>query len=65
MAELSATEAGAGSVVRRLRSILAGSAGNLVEIYDWFAYSSFAIYFAAVFFPHGDRTLQLLNTAAK
>ena len=50
--------------VARLRSILAGSAGNLVEIYDWFAYSSFAIYFAKVFFPHGDHTLQLLNAAA-
>jgi len=48
----------------RLKSIMAGSAGNLVEIYDWFAYSSFAIYFAKVFFPHGDRTLQLLNAAA-
>jgi MHS family alpha-ketoglutarate permease-like MFS transporter len=49
---------------RRLKSIFGGSAGNLVEIYDWFAYASFAIYFAPVFFPHGDRTAQLLNSAA-
>ena len=41
-----------------------GSAGNLVELYDWFAYASFALYFAKVFFPHCDRTAQLLNTAA-
>jgi MHS family alpha-ketoglutarate permease-like MFS transporter len=48
----------------RLRSIVGGSAGNLVEIYDWFAYTTFAIYFAKAFFPKGDETLQLLNTAA-
>src|SRR5581483_11364257 len=48
----------------RLRSIVGGSAGNLVEIYDWFAYTTFAIYFAKAFFPKGDQTLQLLNTAA-
>ena len=47
----------------RLRSIVTGSAGNLVEIYDWFAYASFALYFAKVFFPRGDQTAQLLNTA--
>lgn len=59
-----AADSKAGGGLSRLRSILGGSAGNLVEIYDWFAYASFAIYFAKVFFPHGDRTLQLLNTAA-
>ena len=50
--------------VARLRSILSGSAGNLVELYDWFAYASFAIYFAKVFFPGGDQTAQLLKVAA-
>ncbi|WP_242113261.1 MFS transporter [Luteimonas aquatica] len=49
---------------RRLRSIFSGSAGNLVEWYDWLAYSSFAIYFAPHFFPKGDRNLELLNSAA-
>ena len=49
---------------QRLKSIVAGSAGNLVEWYDWFAYATFAIYFAPVFFPKGDATAQLLNTAA-
>jgi MFS transporter, MHS family, alpha-ketoglutarate permease len=48
----------------RLKAIIGGSAGNLVEWYDWFAYASFSIYFAPVFFPKGDLTAQLLNTAA-
>ena len=50
--------------VSRLRSIISGSVGNLVEWYDWYAYSAFALYFAPVFFPHGSATAQLLNTAA-
>src|SRR5437870_13396545 len=53
-----------GSPRRRLRNIVGGSAGNLVEWYDWYAYSAFALYFAPVFFPKGDPTAQLLNTAA-
>ena len=48
----------------RLRNIIGGSAGNLVEWYDWYVYSAFALYFAPVFFPDGDLTSQLLNTAA-
>ncbi|HVR89867.1 MAG TPA: MFS transporter [Novosphingobium sp.] len=48
---------------QRLISIIGGSAGNLVEWYDWFAYASFAIYFAPVFFPKADPTAQLLSTA--
>ena len=48
----------------RLRSVIGGSAGNLVELYDWFAYSSFALYFAKSFFPKGDQTAQLLSAAA-
>jgi len=50
--------------LNRLRAILGGSAGNLVEWYDWFAYASFSLYFAPVFFPKGDPTSQLLQTAA-
>ena len=49
---------------RRLRSIFSGSAGNLVEWYDWYVYAAFSLYFAQSFFPKGDRTSQLLNTAA-
>jgi MFS transporter, MHS family, alpha-ketoglutarate permease len=47
---------------QRLKSIIGGSAGNLVEWYDWFAYATFSIYFAPVFFPKGDLTAQLLGT---
>ena len=50
--------------VSRLRSIISGSIGNLVEWYDWYAYSAFALYFAPIFFPKGNPTAQLLNTAA-
>jgi MHS family alpha-ketoglutarate permease-like MFS transporter len=49
---------------RRLRSILGGSAGNLVEWYDWYAYSACSLYFAGTIFPPGDRTAQLLDAAA-
>lgn len=48
----------------RLRSIFSGSVGNLIEWYDWYVYSAFALYFAKSFFPAGDSTAQLLNTAA-
>ncbi|MEV0233720.1 MFS transporter [Nonomuraea sp. NPDC050786] len=45
------------------KAVIGGSIGNLVEWYDWFVYSSFAVYFAASFFPKGNTTAQLLNTA--
>jgi MHS family alpha-ketoglutarate permease-like MFS transporter len=48
----------------RLKSIVGGSAGNLVEWYDWYAYSVLTIYFAPVFFPKEDKTAQLLSAAA-
>jgi MFS transporter, MHS family, alpha-ketoglutarate permease len=44
--------------------MLAGSAGNLVEWYDWYVYSAFSLYFAPIFFPSGDRTAELLGAAA-
>ncbi|MCW5572736.1 MAG: MFS transporter [Steroidobacteraceae bacterium] len=50
--------------VNRLRSIVGGSIGNLVEWYDWYVYAAFALYFAHAFFPQGDQTAQLLNAAA-
>src|ERR1700676_1578925 len=53
-----------GGALARLKAILGGSAGNFVEWYDWFAYASFSLYFAKVFFPQGDQTAQLLQTAA-
>jgi len=48
---------------QRLKGIFGGSAGNLVEWYDWFAYTGFSIYFASAFFPEGDDTAQLLKAA--
>src|SRR5207247_1098406 len=48
---------------RRIIAIVGASSGNLVEWYDFYAYSFTALYFAPAFFPSGDRTTQLLNTA--
>jgi len=48
----------------RARAAIAGSAGNLIEWYDFYAYAYTALYFASAFFPEGDRTAQLLNVAA-
>jgi len=47
----------------RLKSIFGGSIGNLVEWYDWYSYSAFALYFSPVFFPKSDPTAQLMDTA--
>ncbi|CAH0191716.1 MULTISPECIES: MFS transporter [Pseudomonas] len=49
---------------QRIKSIFSGSVGNLVEWYDWYVYAAFSLYFAKAFFPQGDLTAQLLNTAA-
>jgi MHS family alpha-ketoglutarate permease-like MFS transporter len=57
-------DAAAHSPRRRIVNIVGGSAGNLVEWFDWYVYAAFALYFAPVFFPKGDSTAQLLNTAA-
>lgn len=52
------------STTKRLKSIIRGSIGNLIEWYDWYVYAAFSIYFAKSFFPHGNLTAQLLNTSA-
>lgn len=57
-------QSSAATNTKRLRSILGGSAGNLVEWYDWYVYSAFSLWFAPVFFPAGDRTSELLGAAA-
>src|SRR6476661_11009390 len=64
------THAAAGSdslhltdVRRRLKAIFIGSIGNLVEWYDFYAYTAFALYFANAFFPGHDPVLQQLNAA--
>src|SRR4051794_22763753 len=63
MAQSAAASEGQMSAFARIKAILGGSAGNLVEWYDWFAYSSTSLYFAAHFFPKGDATAQQLQTA--
>ncbi len=44
-------------------NVIRGSLGNLIEWYDWYTYAAFSVYFASVFFPSGNQTAQLLNTA--
>ncbi|MBS1818780.1 MAG: MFS transporter [Acidobacteria bacterium] len=48
---------------RRVAAIFVGSIGNLVEWYDFYAYSAFALYFASAFFPGSDPVVQQLNAA--
>lgn len=48
---------------RRIFAIVAASSGNLVEWFDFYVYSFCALYFAPAFFPSGNATTQLLNTA--
>ncbi len=48
---------------QRVRSIIGGSLGNLVEWYDWYVYSAFALYFSGAFFPSDDKTAELLKSA--
>ncbi|GJG94563.1 MFS family transporter [Cupriavidus pauculus] len=48
---------------KRVFAIVAASSGNLVEWFDFYIYAFCAIYFAPAFFPKGDPTAQLLNTA--
>lgn len=48
---------------RRIMAIVGSSSGNLVEWYDFYCYAFFALYFAPAFFPKGDSTSQLLQTA--
>jgi MHS family alpha-ketoglutarate permease-like MFS transporter len=50
-------------VERRVKDIFIGSVGNLVEWYDFYAYTAFALYFAPAFFPNSDPVVQQLNAA--
>jgi len=47
----------------RIRSIIGGSLGNLVEWYDFYIFSAFSLYFAHSFFPNGNPVVELLNTS--
>jgi len=48
---------------RRILAIVGASSGNLVEWFDFYIYSFLSLYFAPAFFPSGNMTTQLLNTA--
>jgi MHS family alpha-ketoglutarate permease-like MFS transporter len=48
---------------QRVFAIVGASSGNLVEWFDFYIYSFCALYFSSAFFPKGDPTSQLLNTA--
>ncbi|MGZ2744783.1 MFS family transporter [Burkholderia stagnalis] len=48
---------------RRVFAIVGASSGNLVEWFEFYIYSFCALYFAPAFFPSGNTTTQLLNTA--
>jgi MHS family alpha-ketoglutarate permease-like MFS transporter len=50
-------------VRRRIKAIFIGSAGNLVEWYDFYVYTAFSLYFAGSFFPGDDPVVQQLNAA--
>lgn len=52
-----------GEMRRRIGAIVLGSLGNLVEWYDFYAYTAFALYFSAAFFPSRDPVVQQLNAA--
>jgi MHS family alpha-ketoglutarate permease-like MFS transporter len=51
------------STAGRIKSIVGGSLGNLVEWYDWYVYTAFSLYFSDAFFPDSDETVKLLNSA--
>ena len=48
---------------KRIKAILIGSAGNLVEWYDVYVFAAFQLYFAQNFFASVDKDKQLLFTS--
>ena len=50
-------------MARRIRAVIVGSIGNLVEWYDFYAYAAFQLYFAAAFFPSADPVAQQLSAS--
>lgn len=51
------------SDARRLRAIFAGSAGNLIEWYDFYIYAFTALYFSSEFFPASNALVQIMATS--
>ncbi|SED63594.1 MFS transporter, MHS family, alpha-ketoglutarate permease [Rhizobiales bacterium GAS191] len=48
---------------RRIKAIIIGSIGNLVEWYDFYVYTAFSLYFAPAFFPGSDPVIQQRDAA--
>lgn len=48
---------------KRIGAIIGASSGNLVEWFDFYVYSFCSLYFAHIFFPSGNATTQLVQTA--
>src|SRR3569833_2967593 len=48
---------------QRIRAILAGSAGNLIEWYDFYIYAFTALYFSSAFFPKSEPLVQVMATS--
>jgi len=62
----SGADAASASVIttrQRIWAIVGASSGNLVEWFDFYVYSFCSLYFAHIFFPSGNATTQLLQTA--
>jgi MHS family alpha-ketoglutarate permease-like MFS transporter len=47
----------------RLRAILIGSVGNLIEWYDFYVYAAFSLYFSSSFFPGSDPVAQMMSAS--
>jgi MHS family alpha-ketoglutarate permease-like MFS transporter len=54
----------AADVRQRTKAVLIGSVGNLIEWYDIYAYSAFALYFAGAFFPQTNPVAQQVAAAS-
>lgn len=57
------SDAGGLSDGARARAILAASAGNLVEWFDFYAYAFTALYFSGQFFPRSEPLVQVMATS--
>lgn len=62
-AGLTAGEVDKLSHAKRIKAIVAGSAGNLVEWYDFYVYAFTALYFSSQFFPKSDPLVQVMATS--
>ncbi|MES2255456.1 MAG: MFS transporter [Pseudomonadota bacterium] len=51
------------STGQRMKAIIAGSAGNLIEWYDFYIYAFTALYFSSAFFPQSDPLVQVMATS--